>query len=377
MLYKNLGNTQFKISSIGQGSIGAGSYQNATAERIKQRIDILRFGIELGVTFFDTGEDYEDGHAEEVLGDALRGFRDRVCISSKFRPSNNSFKGVINSIEGSLKRLKTDYIDLYQVQWPNFTIPISETMSALSRLLKEGKIRFVGVSNFMLSQLKEAQSALGIEKIAAIQTEYNLYNRAIELDLLPHCVKNQTTVIAYSPLNQGTLSFNDSEKEVLNLISEKHKVNVFQVILNWVISHSGVIALTRTMNMNHLKESVIATDFNLDITDINQINETFKRDPVLVPTRRIRVVDYDIDESHRIYSTLEEAIENRYDLQPSPAALAQEIKTDSLLKPVELVSTKDRSGLYDYDLLHGRIRYWAWIIAYSHDMPIPAYIIRG
>jgi len=376
MIYKTLGNTQVKISAIGQGTIGAGSYQNTTSERIRRRIDVLRLGIELGITFLDTGEDYEEGHAEELLGKAIKGIRGDVFISSKFKPSNNSFTGVMNAIEGSLRRLQTDYIDLYQVQWPNPLIPISETMASLSNLVDQEKIRFVGVSNFTQTQLEEAQLFFDRGKIVSVQTEYNLRNRSIESDLLPYCESNQINVIAYSPFNQGNLYLDTKEKETLSTISEKYGATISQVILNWLISHPAVVAVTSTMSSTHISENAGATDFKLHRKDIKTIAEAFTREPILVPTDRIRIIYYDIDETHRIYTTLNEAIENRLNLQPSPMVLAQEVKEGNRLKPVELVLTKDKTGKYDYDLTHGRSRYWAWIIANGPEKPIPAYIIE-
>lgn len=377
MIYKTLGGTRVKISAIGQGTIGAGSYQNTTPERIRRRIDVLRLGIELGINFLDTGEDYEDGHAEKLLGKVIKGIRDHVFISSKFKPSNNSFRGIMDAIDGSLIRLQTDYIDLYQVQWPNPLIPISETMTALSNLIDQEKIRFIGVSNFTQDQLKEAQSFFDRGKIVSVQTEYNLRNRSVESNLLPYCERNQISVIAYSPFNQGNLHFTTKEREILNNISEKYGVTIAQVILNWLISHSAVVTITRTMNFANIKENAGATDFKLHIKDVKMIDDVFISEPILIPTNRIRVVNYDVDETHCIYTTLKDAIENRMNLLPSPTDLSQEVKMRKLLRPVELVPTNDKTGKYDYDLIHGRNRYWAWIIANGSEEPIPAYIIGG
>ena len=132
MLYKKLGDTRVEVPAIGQGTNGAGSLSVTTDALIRRRSDVLRLGIELGMTFLDTAESYEFGHAEEITGKAIQGIRDNVFVSTKFAPSNNSYQGVMSAIEGSLRRLGTDYIDLYQVHWPNPSIPISRTMSALT-----------------------------------------------------------------------------------------------------------------------------------------------------------------------------------------------------------------------------------------------------
>ncbi len=376
MLYKKLGNTQAEVSAVGLGTIGAGSQKNATPEGIKTRLEVLRRGIEMGITFLDTGEDYEDGHAEELLGKAIQGSRDKVCISSKFKPAHNSFAGVQSAIEGSMKRLNTDYIDLYQVQWPNPSIPIAETMSALSALIKQGKIRFAGVCNFTLNQLKEAQTVFQ-GKIVSIQTEYNLQNRSIETELWPYCQRNDVTVIAYNLFSQGSLDFNKTERNTLTALAEKYGATISQIIINWVISKPQVIALTNTMSLEHLKENTGATAFRMTTADTEAVGRAFFRKPMMISTSRIRVSDRDADVTHVIYTSLEEAIKNAAGLQPSPAQLAEEVKSGTMLRPVELVRTRDTSGTYDYDLIHGRNRYWAWIIAHGHDKPIPAYVING
>ncbi|OGO43776.1 MAG: hypothetical protein A2137_01550, partial [Chloroflexi bacterium RBG_16_58_8] len=336
--------------------------------------EVLRRGVALGMTFLDTGEDYEDGYAEELLGKAIKGMREKVFISSKFQPAHNAFPGVMAAIEGSLKRLGTDYIDLYQVQWPNAAVPVTETMSALSALVKAGKVRFAGVSNFTPDQLREAQAAFQPGELVSVQTEYNLLDRSIESDLLPYCRENRVTVIAYNLLSQGHLYFGEKERDILEKVAEKHGGTVTQVIIAWVISRPPVIALTNTMDLRHLEQNAAAADLRLSQADINLIDATFNRQPVLVLPERIRVAGYDADVSHTIYTTLEEAIANAAGIQPSPTALAEEIKNGQMLRPVELVRTRDTSGRYDYDLIHGRVRYWAWVIAHGRQAPIPAFV---
>ena len=148
MKYKAFGNTDIKVPVICQGSLGVGSRKNSNSKRIQRRIDTLKYGLDLGMNVIDTGEDYEGGHAEEVLAKLLKIVpRDDVIIASKLMPKHNSFKGILKAFEGSLQRLGTDYIDLYQLQWPNPQIPIEESMSALEKLVDEGKVRHIGVGN--------------------------------------------------------------------------------------------------------------------------------------------------------------------------------------------------------------------------------------
>lgn len=362
------------VSAIGQGTIGAGSHSGTTPERIRKRIKVILSGIEEGITFLDTGEDYEDGHAEEILGKAVKRLRGRVFISSKFKPVNNTFAGVLKAAETSLKRLKTDYIDLYQIQWPNPQVPLSETLEAMMKLVEQDKVRFLGVSNFTYTQLKEARELSG-DKIVSIQTEYNLLNRDVEKEILPYCIDTGLTLIAYSPLSRWSASLKQHERIMLERLCKKYTATMPQIFLNWLISRKNIIALTQTMSLGHIRENAQAANFTLDRADMEEMSRVFSREPVLVPTQRIRVLNCDVDETHRIYLTLEDALENKLNIQPSPGAIAEELKRGLMLKPVELVASRGRSG-YDYDLTHGRMRYWAWIIAYGHEVPIPAYIIN-
>jgi len=373
MIYKKLGNTRVTVSAIGQGTIGAGSHASTTPERIRDRIAVIHTGVEEGITFLDTAEDYEDGHAEEVLGKALKGIRDKVFISSKFKPENNTFTGVLKAAEMSLKRLQTEWIDLYQIHWPNPQVPLSETIEGMLKLVEQGKVRFIGVSNLTYLQIREA-TRLSENKIVSIQTEYNLLNRGIEKEILPYCETDNLLVIAYSPLSRWNLCLNEEEQTLLNSMCEKYGVTIPQIFLNWVISHKNVIALTQTISLEHIKENGRATQFTLEQGDVETLGTAFFREPVLVPTKRIRILNEDADETHRIYVTIEDALANKLNVQPSPLAIAEELKQGALLRPVELVSSRDTSGCYDYDLTHGRMRYWAWIIANGQEVSIPAYI---
>jgi diketogulonate reductase-like aldo/keto reductase len=280
----------------------------------------------------------------------------------------------MKAVEGSLRRLGTDYIDLYQFNWPTPAIPAAETMSALTKLVDQGKIRFVGVSNFTTDEFDEAQSFFDRGRIVSNQLGYNLYHRSIEDDFIPFSENNQITVIAYSPFNEGNLPLNRDKVQFLDNLSQKYNVTNFQIILNWIISHPTLVTIPNTTSFRHAMDNAAAADFNLLEGDIEAINRMFTQEPVLVQTDRIRVIDYDVDDTHPIYTTLEDAIENRHNMHPSPVDLAKDITNGNLLKPVELIPTTDTSGRYDYDLIHGRVRFWAWVIAYKGEKPIPAMI---
>ena len=357
MKVKKFGN--IAVPAIGQGTGGDDVCDES------HRIRVLQCGIDLGMTLIDTAETYRKGHADEAVGKAVRGKRDKVFIATKFSPEHNHYEGVIGALEGSLRRLNTDYVDLYQVHWPNPSVPIENTMRAMMDLKDSGKVLHIGVSNFSLRQLIQAQSACSA-KIESNQVEYNLLERSIENDLLPYSSQEGIMTIAYNPLLRGKKG-----AEVLSIIARKYEKHPVQVILNWLISHGTVVAIPRTLSLEHTRENAVAADYELEPRDIAEIDRTFKHGVIEVPTSRIRV----LSSNHEpVYVTLREALENRFNLTPSPQELARDILENNILKPVRLRLSIDPNGRYDYDLIQGRVRYWAWIIAHGTDIPIPAYL---
>ena len=181
MFYKDSKN----ISAIG---IGTGGYFYKDADAREKQADTIRFGIDLGMTHIDTAEAYGNGLAEEAVGIAIKGIRDNVFVSTKVSPENLAYSNLLDAAEDSLKRLKTEYIDLYYIHWPNPNVPTQKTMSAMNQLLEEGKVRHIGVSNFSLKGLAEAR-AVSASAIFALQAEYNLLDRGVECGILPYCLK--------------------------------------------------------------------------------------------------------------------------------------------------------------------------------------------
>lgn len=180
ILYKNLGKTNEKIPAIGLGTYGIGGYMHSDYSKDKEAIELIRYAIEIGLNFIDTAEMYGSGHTEELIGEAIMGLREKVFIATKVSPSHFSYEEVIKACERSLKRLKTTYIDLYQLHWPNPSIPIKETMKAMEYLVDKGKIRYIGISNFSVEETKEAMEALSKYEIVSNQVEYSILERSIE-----------------------------------------------------------------------------------------------------------------------------------------------------------------------------------------------------
>jgi len=368
-----LGKTRLQIPAIGQGCMGIGGYLSRDSRQDDNQVRALKQGIELGMTFIDTAEGYGYGHSEELVGRAVRGIRDKVFIATKFSPEHNGYQDVLESAAQSLRRLETDYIDMYQLHWPTPKVPLSETMRALKQLLKEGKIRFAGVCNLSLKELKEARADMTPEEIVSVQVEYNLFDRTIENSILPYCQSQDMIAVAYSPLDQGKIASGDNRIKVLQKIADKYGRTMAQVALNWLISHPSVMAIPKATNPQHIQENASSADFKLSDEDFKKINEVFARVGLDVPIDRIRVI-VGGQGNRQVYQTVEEALENRLDFTPSPEELARDIRDGEALKPVRVILSTDKTGRYDYDLTEGRIRYWAWVIAYNGKKPIPVLI---
>src|SRR5215510_8858017 len=192
MEFKPLGNTGVMVPEIGLG-----------VWRYSGGVEPLRLGIELGAFLIDTAEIYG---TENVVGQAVKGLRDRVFLATKVSPDHLRYDEMRRAAEASLHRLETNYIDLYQIHWPNAYVPIQETMRAMEALVDAGLVKYIGVSNFSLNQLREAQAAMRKYSIVSNQVLYNLNRRYIEWDLLPYCQQQRITIIAYTPLDDGRLA---------------------------------------------------------------------------------------------------------------------------------------------------------------------------
>lgn len=367
MIYKRFGNSSCMISSIGQG---LRIIENIDTNQDYKYVHALELGIKLGMTFIDTAEIYGNGYSECLIARVIKDIRNKVFISTKVSPENLSYDNVIQSAEMSLNRLHTDYIDLYQIHWPNPKIPIKETMQAMERLVDEGKIRYIGVCNFSLKELMSAEKSLYDSSISSIQVEYNLFDRTIENTILPYCEQKDITVIAYGPLDQGRIvNSNSKNMNILKTMANKYNRTVAQIVLNWLIYHRMVVTIPRSINTIHIEENSSSTDFNLSEKDFVVLSDKFIPEVVYVDTNRIRVAS---DQNHLVYQTIDDAMENKLKFVPSPVDLAQDILRGEILKPIRIKKSKDIR--YDYDLIEGRIRYWAWTIAHNGKKPIPTYI---
>ena len=237
----------------------------------KAEIAALRLGIELGMTHIDTAEMYGDGGAERVVAQAIKGHpRDALFIVTKVLPSNASYTGTIKACEQSLKRLGTGHVDVYLVHWWSGQHPIAETMRAMEALLTRGLTRFVGVSNFDVAQMRQAQAALGSARLACNQVLYHLRDRAIERDLLPHCEREQLAIVGYTPLARGGFM----RDEVVE-IAKARGGTPRQVALNFLTRRAALFTIPKASQPEHVRENAGALDFTLSPEELRAIDRTF------------------------------------------------------------------------------------------------------
>jgi diketogulonate reductase-like aldo/keto reductase len=264
MEYRQLGRSGEKISTIGMGTWMIGSYRSSE-ERASQ-VKALRRGVELGINLIDTAEMYSSGRSEEVVGEAVKEIRKEVFIATKISPGHLHYDDVIKACKGSLRKLGTSYIDLYQVHWPDPNVPIKETMSALEKLVQDGAVSYIGVSNFNVSETEEARAALTRNQIVSNQVEYSVGNRYVEPEILPYCVKEKVTIIAYSPLARGHI-----QNSIPKTLLQKYNMTPAQVMLNWVTRNEQVVAIPKAANIAHLEENASSVSTRFTEAEYQQI----------------------------------------------------------------------------------------------------------
>lgn len=252
--------------------IGQGTWNiEGTPEKERRSIQSLRQGLDLGMTHIDTAEMYGNGRAEELVAEAIAGRRDEVFLVSKVLPSNASYKGTIDACTRSLKRLKTDRLDLYLLHWRG-RIPLSETMRAMEDLVDAGKVRFIGVSNFDVADVREAQQAMRRQRLACNQVLYHLQERGIERKLIPYCKAAEIAVVAYSPFGQESFPIGSS---VLKTVAGHHHRTPRQVALNFLTRDPYVFAIPKASDPGHVQENAAGQGWNLTSEDIAAIDKAF------------------------------------------------------------------------------------------------------
>ena len=272
MKQKKFGTGGSDVSVVGQGTWYLDRGDRKTA------IAALRRGIETGMTHIDTAEMY--GDAELVIADAIAGLpREKLFLVSKVLPSNASRRGTITACERSLKRLKTDHLDCYLLHWRG-SYPFEETVAAFDELVRSGKIRSWGVSNFDTDDLDELLDVAGEGKIACNQVLYHLQERAIEHAVIPWCERHGTAVVAYSPFGHNDFpSARSKAGEVLQAIADAHKATARQVALAFLTRAASVLAIPKASSAEHAAENAAAGDLKLSEAEIAALDKAFPRGP--------------------------------------------------------------------------------------------------
>jgi aryl-alcohol dehydrogenase-like predicted oxidoreductase len=320
MEYRKLGETDLAVSAITFGAWAAGGWMWGGNDDM-EAINAMKAAYDLGITSIDTAPIYGQGKSEELVGQAIKELpRDKVQILTKYGMRWDLTKGtfgfkskdnagndldiykyagkesIIKECEDSLKRLGTDYIDLYQIHWPDESTPIAETMEAILRLQEQGKIREAGVSNYSVAQMQEAEKTI---KLASNQVPYSMVNRAIEDELVPYCIQNSKSILAYSPMERGLLTgkmkpgqqfgegdhraglkffkdenikrTNDFLNKIKPLADEKN-ATLGQLVIRWTIERPGItIALAGARNAEQASQNAKAIDVKLSADEINFI----------------------------------------------------------------------------------------------------------
>jgi diketogulonate reductase-like aldo/keto reductase len=258
------------------GTWRMGGGMGPDSSRDQSDVEALKLGLDLGMTLIDTAEMYGSGHSEEIVSRALKTWRRPVFVASKVSPSHFAHDDVLRAARKSLDRLAVKQMDLYQLHWPNPSIPITETMQAMEKLVKEGLVRHIGVSNFSVEQMKEAQAALSITEIVSNQVEYSLLDRSVEQDILPYCQDSSITLIAYSPLAQGRLSNGRGGGfKVLDEICAKLGKTRSQVALNWLLRNESVIVIPKASDKTHVRENSQAAGWKLGSENSEKLGAAF------------------------------------------------------------------------------------------------------
>ncbi|MBD2362500.1 aldo/keto reductase [Anabaena minutissima FACHB-250] len=300
MEQRRLGTSDVHITPILMGTWQAGKKMWVGIEDADS-IKTIRAAFEAGITTIDTAEVYGEGHSEQIVAEALSDVRDQVEYATKVFANHLQYDQVIEACDRSLKNLKTDYIDLYQIHWPSGSfnsqiVPIQETMNALNHLKEQGKIRAIGVSNFSRSQLAEAAQ---YGRIDSLQPPYSLFWRQVEQDAMPYCVEHNISILAYSPLAQGLLTgkfapgqqFDPADNraknklfqgenferaqqalEKLRPIAECHNCTLAQLALAWLIAQPQTNAIAGARYPEQAKDNALAADVKLSADEIVQID---------------------------------------------------------------------------------------------------------
>ncbi|MDG6989449.1 MAG: aldo/keto reductase [Nitrososphaerota archaeon] len=237
---------------------------------VQAKVEAIAAGLDAGITLVDTAELYQ---SEQLVAKALAGRkRESIFLATKVLPNHLRRDALIRAFDKSLKRLGTTYVDLYQIHWPNPKVPLAETMGAMETLIEDGKLMHVGVSNFTLDQIREAQSALPKSELSAVQLDYSLIHRNVESGILQYCEAQKIALLAYYPLGHGKL-LPDSR---LDSVSLNHNKTKAQVALQWLVGKPSVFPIPRASRAEHVRENAAAGDWELPDSERAELDQKFR-----------------------------------------------------------------------------------------------------
>ncbi|MEW5848447.1 MAG: aldo/keto reductase [Myxococcota bacterium] len=276
-----LGSTGVQVPVVGQGTWQMEQDDRASA------VAAIRAALDVGMNHVDTAELYGAGRVEEIVAEAIAGRRHEVFLVSKVLPDHATRRGTVQACEQSLQRLKTDHLDLYLLHWPG-EHPLRGTIEAFEQLVKDGKIRAWGVSNFDVAELEEALTIAGPGRIACNQVLYHLKERAIEHAVIPWCQKHGVAVVGYSPFGSGDFpSERSAGGKVLQRIADAHGATPRQVALSFLVRDEGVFTIPKSSNAERVRENAGAGELRLSDDDVAEIDRAF---PLRKPPRTLPVI---------------------------------------------------------------------------------------
>ena len=304
MEYRYLGRSGLRVSAIGLGTNNFGRRLDADAAAV-----VVNHALDMGVNMIDTSNSYGDGYSEKYIGRALKGKRDKALIATKVssriadgpNDGGNSRQHIMGAVENSLRRLNTDYIDLYQIHWHDANVPIEETLRALDDLVRQGKVRYIGCSNFMAWQMCEAvwtSRTLGVESFVSMQPKYSIMDREIEAELVPFCEAYDIGILPYYPLANGFLTgkyrrgqpapegtrlaegdrgmFTDANFDLLERLEafcEERGHSVLELAFAWLLANSAVSSvIAGATRAEQIVANAKAASWSLTAEDVAEVN---------------------------------------------------------------------------------------------------------
>ncbi len=265
----------FKMPVFGLGTwIMGGNMVYNPKNDDRADIKAIKLGIDKGIIHIDTAQNYAEGHAEKLVAKAIKGYdRSKLFIVTKLHKGNLTYNDVLSTFADSLKRLETDYVDLLLIHAPNLDIPLKDTISAMDKLVKDGLVKYIGVSNFALPRLKEAQK-LSQNPIVTNQVHYNLiYREPEKTGLLKYCQENDILLTAWRPVQKGILT--EKGTSVVDKMCQKYNKTPAQIAINWLICQDNVVTLSKMGDPKHIEENLGAIDWKMEKEDIERLRKEF------------------------------------------------------------------------------------------------------